>query len=79
MGSSITREPRDWIGRVERSLRLRTGRTVRTRPHPGPQGVIPKVSLRDDLRNAYAAVTWGSSAGLKAIAMGVPVFHGLPD
>ena len=78
MGSDITREPSGWLRRVEASLRRKTGRTIRVRPHPGPQGAIPKVSLEDDLRNAWAAVTWASSAGLKAIAMGIPVFYGLP-
>ena len=79
MGSNITREPMGWLRRVELSLRGSTHRKIRVRAHPGPQAAVPKVSLKDDLKDAWAAVTWGSSAGLKAIAMGVPVFHGLPD
>ena len=79
MGSKITAEEKGWLHRVELRLKRSTGRSVRVRQHPGAQGVIPKVSLRDDLKDAWAAVTWGSSAGLKAIAMGVPVFYGLPQ
>lgn len=79
MGSSVTREPNNWLRQLEHSLRRQTKRQVRIRQHPGPQWVTPKVSLEDDLRDAWATVTWGSSAGLKALVMGVPVFHGLPD
>lgn len=78
MGSSVTREPAGWLKALEHSLRRQTKRRVRVRQHPGPQFAVPKIALEDDLRDAWAAVTWGSSAGLKAIAMGVPVFHGLP-
>lgn len=79
MGSDVTREPNGWLGRMEHGLRRLTRRQVRVRQHPGPQWVIPKIPLQDDLHDAWAAVTWGSSAGLKALVMGVPVFHGLPD
>ena len=63
------------VGRYHKA----TGMPVRIRKHPGPQYAVPEVSLEDDLANAWAAVTWGSSAGLKAICMGVPVFHGFPN
>jgi hypothetical protein len=76
MGSTLTREPTTWMRAIEHNIRKRSARNVRIRPHPGPQAAIPKISLEDDLANAHAAVTWGSSAGLKAIAMGVPVFSG---
>ena len=78
MGSSVTREPNGWLLKLEHLLRRQTRRQVRVRQHPGPQWAVPKISLETDLRDAWAAVTWGSSAGLKALAMGVPVFHGLP-
>ncbi len=77
MGSEETAEPKTWLGDLQRWLRRETERPVRVRQHPGPQGAVPKVSLEDDLKDAWAAMTWGSSAGLKALAMGVPVFHGL--
>jgi len=78
MGSDVTREPNNWLRNLSHALRRQTKRQVRVRQHPGPQWVVPKVSLEDDLANAWAAVTWGSSAGLKALALGTPVFHGLP-
>lgn len=78
MGSSITREPNGWLYKVEHMLRRQQKRQVRRRQHPGPQWVVPEISLEEDLENAWAAITWGSSAGLKALALGVPVFHGLP-
>ncbi len=77
MGSNITREPNGWLYRIEHMLRRQQKRQVRRRQHPGPQWVIPEISLEEDLENAWAAITWGSSAGLKALAMGIPVFHGL--
>lgn len=76
MGSNLCREPADWPARAHNALTGLTRRPVRIRQHPGPQGAVPAVSLEDDLSNAWAAVTWGSSAGLKALAMGIPVFHG---
>ena len=76
MGSNTTREPPGWLAGIERQLKKRTNRPVRIRAHPSPQAAIPKVSLADDLAHAHAAITWGSSAGLKALAMGVPVFAG---
>jgi hypothetical protein len=76
MGSNVTREPQGWLATVERHIKKRTKRTVRIRAHPGPQSVVPDVSLENDLANAHAVVTWGSSAGLKALAMGVPCFTG---
>ncbi len=31
------------------------------------------------MKNAYAAVTWASGAGIKAIVAGVPVFYEMPS
>lgn len=57
--------PRDWPGRVAHLGRMRH--------HPGR--AAPAVSLEHDLRRAGAAITWGSGAALKALVLGVPVFH----
>lgn len=46
----------------------------RTRNHPGMRNCI---ALDIDLAQAKAVVTWASGAAIKAMAMGVPVFHGL--
>lgn len=78
MGSRIAREPQGWALRVQAELRRLTRRPVRMRGHPGPQTFQDDRSLENDLENAWAVVTWGSSAALKAIAMGVPAFHGFP-
>ena len=37
------------------------------------------VKLEDDLRDAWACITWGSGAALKALTLGIPVFHGMPN
>jgi hypothetical protein len=78
IGSAAVRQPQGWVERLAGELRARTRRRVRIRAHPGPQNAVPRVSLEQDLRDAWAAITWGSSAGLKAIAAGVPVFFGMP-
>ena len=65
--------PPGWTGAALASLASRTKRPVRLRRHPGKESVEPY----DDLRGAWAAVTWGSGAGIKALAAGVPVFHSL--
>lgn len=66
--------PAKWDTETCVRLGARTRRPVRVRPHPGQNR--PDVSLEQDLSNAWAAVTWGSGAAIKALAMGVPVFHG---
>lgn len=60
--------PRNWAD-VARSF---TG--GRVRPHPGKNPAKP---LADDLAKARCVVTWGSGAALKALAMGIPVFHAM--
>lgn len=66
--------PRDWPERIGRKL-TKAGIAFRVRRHPGTGTEVP---LADDLANASAVVTWGSGAALKALALGVPVYHDLP-
>jgi len=66
--------PRGWPEAVTRRLRSMTKRPVQLRKHPGPIAV----ALEPDLRDCWAAVTWGSGAAIKAIIAGVPVFHDMP-
>lgn len=55
---------------------LRTGQKLgRVRRHPGQKETI---ALEADLKRARAVVTWGSGAALKALAWGIPAFHGMP-
>jgi hypothetical protein len=77
MGSNVTREPNGWAAKVCRTFASSTGMPARIRAHPGPLGAPGYATLEDDLRDAAFAVTWGSTAGLKALAYGVPVYYGL--
>lgn len=65
--------PLDWVGSVLGRLRAVTDRPVKVRPHPGKE----RPPLDQDFTDAWAAVTWGSGAGIKAIIAGIPVFHEL--
>lgn len=67
--------PRDWLHRTERRL-ARAGIAYRVRRHPGTTAELP---LAEDLAGASAVVTWGSGAAIKALALGVPVFHDMPN
>lgn len=73
IGAQGVAMPKTWAIDVVMRLRRITRRPVRIRPHPGKDRTDPGA----DLRRAWAAVTWGSGAGLKAIVHGVPVFHEL--
>jgi hypothetical protein len=66
--------PRDWVNETVASLMSRTKRPIKVRPHPGKHAAPP---LDPDLTNAWCVVTWGSTAALKAIVAGIPVFYGL--
>jgi hypothetical protein len=48
----------------------------RIRPHP--QGFEPATPLAVDLCNASACLTWNSGAALRALMLGVPVWHEFP-
>lgn len=66
--------PRNWEITIMDRLRKMTKRPVRLRKHPGKNPTKP---LEEDLEGAWAAVTWASGAGIKAICYGIPVFHDL--
>lgn len=51
------------------------GKRCRVRHHPGDGGGVP---LEIDLRSAACVMTWGSGAGLKAMALGIPCFYSFP-
>lgn len=65
--------PKGWSGQVHAKIMQCTNRKVRIRHHPGQNPEV--MPLIDDLSDAWAAVTWGSSAALKAIFAGIPVFY----
>lgn len=66
--------PAFWEEGLQLRLRER-GLRARVRPHPGTKPARP---LEDDLADARAVITWGSGAAIKALALGVPVFHDFP-
>ena len=70
--------PRGWEDRMAVQLRKKTDRPVRIRKHPG-KDKSKSPTLEEDLEGAWAAVTWGSGAGIKAIIAGIPVFHQLAN
>lgn len=74
MGSQGVAMPRNWLASTLHHLSMTTDRPVRVRKHPGQNQCVP---LEDDLKGAWAAVTWGSGAAIKAIVAGVPVFHNM--
>lgn len=76
IGSPDAQCPQDWAARMQRQYGWRV------RLHPGTSRLIPNREgkpFEEDLKNAAAVVTWGSSAAIRALAMGVPVYHDAPD
>lgn len=67
--------PHDWPDQALARLKRMTSRPCRIRFHPGKEGQGP--SLTQDLKGAWCAVTWASGAAMKALCMGIPVFHDL--
>lgn len=68
--------PEIWTRQTVSRLERLTRRRVRLRPHPGNwKRNPPKVSIEEDLREAWACVIWWSAAGLKALIAGVPVIY----
>lgn len=63
--------PTVWPFEIRTRLRRATERPFFFRDHPGKKGGDPY----EDLDGAWAAVTWGSGAAIKAIIAGIPVFH----
>lgn len=76
IGPASVAMPADWPEQALAAARKLTDRHVRIRPHPGNNE--PQIPLEVDLANAHAAIIWASSAGVKALALGVPVFYAFP-
>lgn len=75
IGAPNIAQPRDWLDKTLAVLK-RQKRKVIVRKHPGTTKGTEHQDLYAQLDGAWAAVTWGSGAGIKALAYGVPVFHG---
>lgn len=74
IGAKGVAMPSAWLKGVLERLKRATDRPVIIRPHPGASKEDPGAQLA----GAHCAVTWGSGAGIKAIAAGIPVFHEFP-
>ena len=65
-----------WAEETARRLRELTRREVRIRAHPGNDA--PRRPLAADLAGAWVMVIWASSAGVHALAAGIPVICAAP-
>jgi len=69
-------DPR-WADDMVRRVRRHTKRPVRIRRHPALAGP-PLPPLEEELEGAWACVVWASTAGIRALVAGVPVFYDAP-
>lgn len=76
IGCEGIREPHHWSENILRAIQAATSRPARLRRHPGEANLGPP--LYEDLARAWAVVTWGSGAALKALAAGIPALYGFP-
>ncbi len=67
--------PRGWTASAVSRLQSMTRRRIVVRRHPGNAEPPPE----PDWTDCWAAVTWASGAGIKAIIAGIPVFYGLEN
>lgn len=77
IGSRLMASPPGWARDCADKLRRITKRPVVVVPHPG-EGAERDRSHEQYLQGAHALVIWSSSVGVKALAMGVPVFYCAP-
>lgn len=75
IGTKLMASPDGWHDRTAKGL-AKEGRKVRIRPHPGRHE--PTVPLETDLAGAEECVVWSSSAGVKALTLGIPVAFDAP-
>ena len=72
-----------WPGQTANALRQYTKRPVRIRPHPEDRDVPVQDRTRrpldEDLADCWAVVVWSSTAGVKALIAGIPVFRCGPN
>ena len=71
--------PKNWASKTELRLHKKANRPIHVRKHPELLPEHRRVPLEHDLSKAWCAVTWASSAAIKAIVAGVPVFFEFPE
>jgi hypothetical protein len=74
IGTRLMASPPNWHSNV--AARLAKHYAVRVRPHPGRHA--PATPLDGDLASAWGCAIWSSGSGVRALAMGVPVFYSAP-
>lgn len=73
IGENGVAMPRQWCQDAVGRLRGKTKRPIHIRRHPG------NVDSDPNWENCWAAFTWSSGAGIKAIVNGIPCFHELTN
>lgn len=74
IGEDGIASPQEWAERTRQ--RLGTGRIRR---HPDERNCPELPPLEEDLKNAACVLTWASSAALRALIFGIPVYHDLQN
>lgn len=74
LGEEGVKQPPGWANKIAERLQYMTERPIKFRMHPGIRPHPPGYA-EGGLEDCWAAVVWGSGAGLKAICAGVPVFY----
>ncbi|MES2018635.1 MAG: hypothetical protein V4484_19265 [Pseudomonadota bacterium] len=78
IGAPGMASPPNWHADMAKRLRAMTKRPVQVIPHPG-NGAESNLDHEQYLQGAHALVIWSSAVGVKALAMGIPVFYDAPD
>ena len=77
IGAPGMASPTGWHKTTEALLRKLTTRQIHVVEHPG-QNAEKNTDHNEYLKDAHALVIWSSSVGVKALAMGIPVFYFSP-
>ena len=76
IGSTLMASPSEWPTSTMRFVEARSHGPVRIIHHPG--NFAPRVPPEKDLQFAKQFITWGSSMGVLALTLGIPVVYGAP-
>lgn len=79
IGHPAVAMPKRWADKTETRLYKEAEHPVYVRRHPELLPEHKRTPLEHDLSKAWCVVTWASSAAIKAIVAGVPVFYEFPE
>lgn len=77
IGSKTMASPPGWEKEMAKRLSRITRREIKIRRHPQTKDA-PVLPLSHDLENAWATVVWSSTAAVKSLLAGIPVFYDAP-